>query len=167
MRERWFSRRAFLLHFLLVTVVPGCLAAGWWQVHRALSGNLLSYLYSIEWPFFAVLGVVAWWQLVHDEPVAHWVEREQAPEGRRRSWLYHQDDSEGQAVARYETLESPELSAYNRYLESLATGKAKKTWSNPRGLPPDMLGADRLGADRLGAEVEGELPGAGRGAAIS
>lgn len=110
MRERWFSRRAFLLHFLLVTVVPGCLAAGWWQVHRALSGNLLSYLYSIEWPFFAVLGVVAWWQLVHDEPVAHWLQSEQAPEGRRRSWLYHQDDSEGQPVARYEALESPELS---------------------------------------------------------
>ena len=60
-------------------------------------------------------------------------------------------------MARYETLESPELSAYNRYLESLATGKAKKTWSNPRGLPADMLGA----------EVEGELPDAGRGAAIS
>ena len=58
-----------MLHLLLVTVVPGCLFAGWWQVNRALSGNLLSYFYSLEWPLFAVLGVIAWWQLMHDVPV--------------------------------------------------------------------------------------------------
>jgi hypothetical protein len=117
----------------------------------------LSYLYSFEWPFFAVLGVVAWWQLVHDEPVAGPRRPEEAPGGRRRrSWLYHQDGSEGQAVGRYEELESPELSAYNRYLQSLAAGRAKKTWGNPRGLPPAMLGA----------ELDGGLPDAGKGAPV-
>jgi hypothetical protein len=55
-RNRWLSGRAFVLHLLLITVVPACLLAGWWQVHRALSGNLLSYFYSVEWPIFAILG---------------------------------------------------------------------------------------------------------------
>jgi len=83
------SRRAFVLHFLLVTVVPGCLVAGWWQVNRALSGNLLSYFYSIEWPIFAILGVIAWWQLVHDQPLASDFE---APREVRRSWLHRDDE---------------------------------------------------------------------------
>jgi hypothetical protein len=151
MRERWFSRRAFFLHFLLVTVVPGCLFAGWWQVHRALSGNLLSYLYSVEWPFFAVLGLVAWWQLVHDGQVGHWLDHDH-PAKERKSWLYHQDNSEGPQVAWDRALESPELVAYNGYLQSLAGGMAKKTWANPRGLP---------------AEVQPELPDAGGGREVS
>lgn len=145
------------MHFLLVTVVPGCLLAGWWQVHRALSGNLLSYFYSVEWPVFAVLGVVAWWQLVHDRPAGEELStpgdedadsgaavpgaRAQGrpastgPSRRRRSWLYHQDDFEGPRVAWDPAQESAELAAYNRYLRALAAGKARKTWGNPRGLP--------------------------------
>lgn len=65
MRQRWLSTRALLLHVALLIWSPGCLIAGWWQVHRALSGNTLSYLYSIEWPCFALAGVYAWWLLVH------------------------------------------------------------------------------------------------------
>jgi hypothetical protein len=154
-RERWFSRRAFLLHFLLVTVVPGCLLAGWWQVHRALSGNLLSYFYSVEWPIFALLAVVAWWQLIHDKPAswrgaepglpgkgASYQESWQAsrPSTKRRSWLYRQDETEGRRIVWDESLEAPELVEYNRYLRSLAVGKAKKTWGNPLGLPAAAKG---------------------------
>lgn len=68
MRQRWLSRRALLLHAALAVWFPGCLIAFWWQVHRAFSGNGLSYLYSVEWPVFAVTGVWAWWQLVHTDP---------------------------------------------------------------------------------------------------
>lgn len=66
MIHRWLSPRSLLLHLLLLVVAPGCLVAGWWQVHRALSGNLLSYGYSVEWPAFAIIAGVAWWQLIHD-----------------------------------------------------------------------------------------------------
>ncbi len=132
MRKRWLSRRAFVLHFLLVTVVPGCLVAGWWQVNRALSGNLLSYFYSIEWPIFAVLGVIAWWQLVHDQPLASDFE---APREVRRSWLHRDDEVPSQPLVWDEALESPELKAYNDYLRALSAGRAKKTWRNPSGLP--------------------------------
>jgi DNA-binding transcriptional regulator of glucitol operon len=65
--HQWFSRRAILYHFLVVIIVPSCLMAGWWQVHRAASGNTLSYAYAVEWPVFAILAVVGWWQLIHED----------------------------------------------------------------------------------------------------
>ncbi|MCL4423762.1 MAG: hypothetical protein M1115_11530 [Actinobacteria bacterium] len=33
-----------------------------------MGGNVFGYLYSVEWPVFAVLGTIAWWQLIHDDP---------------------------------------------------------------------------------------------------
>jgi hypothetical protein len=65
---RWFRKRALLYHLLVAIIVPGCLYAGWWQIHRAMQGNTLSYLYSFEWPIFAILAVVGWWQLIHEDP---------------------------------------------------------------------------------------------------
>jgi hypothetical protein len=121
-----------VLHFLLVTLVPGCLFAGWWQVHRALSGNLLSYFYSFEWPLFAVLAMIGWWQLVHDVPLPH---EGPAPTRARRSWLHRTDEVPMPALAWDKGLETPELQAYNEYLKALAAGHKRKTWGNPRGLP--------------------------------
>ena len=68
MRTRWLSRRAITLHLAVVLWAPACLFAGWWQVTRAMDGNALSYLYSFEWPAFALVGVYAWWSLVHTDP---------------------------------------------------------------------------------------------------
>lgn len=68
MRQRWFSARALRLHLALLVWSPGCLVAGWWQVDRALDGNALSYLYSVEWPVFSLVGIWAWWVLVHTDP---------------------------------------------------------------------------------------------------
>ena len=71
MRQRWFSRRAFLLHFEFFLLASACLGAGWWQVTRALKGNGLSWVYSAEWPGFAVLAILAWWHLIHEDPEAY------------------------------------------------------------------------------------------------
>jgi DNA-binding transcriptional regulator of glucitol operon len=125
---------------LLVTVVPGCLLAGWWQVTRALSGNLLSYFYSVEWPIFAFLAALAWWQLIHDEPVPTDYAK---PKKARRSFLHRDDEVPTQPLVWDQALESPELIAYNEYLRALSAGRARKTWGNPRGLPVDM--ADEVG----------------------
>jgi hypothetical protein len=65
---RWFRKRALLYHLLVIIIAPGCLWAGWWQIHRAMQGNALSYFYSVEWPIFAILAVVGWWQLIHEDP---------------------------------------------------------------------------------------------------
>ena len=43
-RRRWFCKRALFYHLLVAIIAPGCLYAGWWQVHRAMAGNFLSYL---------------------------------------------------------------------------------------------------------------------------
>jgi hypothetical protein len=64
----WLSKRSLLLHLAVVIWVPGCAVAAWWQVTVAMSGDNLGWLYAVEWPIFAVLGVIGWWQLVHDDP---------------------------------------------------------------------------------------------------
>jgi len=43
---------------------------GWlgdWQLHRAESGNSLSWAYTFEWPLFAIFGVVFWVKTIRDE----------------------------------------------------------------------------------------------------
>jgi integral membrane protein len=70
-RQRWASRRALILHLELLVVAPACILAGWWQATRALSGNGLSWVYSVEWPIFAVIAVIGWWQLLHEDPDAY------------------------------------------------------------------------------------------------
>lgn len=60
--------RSLLLHLAFIAIASGCLIAGWWQVHRAMAGNGLSYLYSIEWPALAVVAGIGWWQMFHDTP---------------------------------------------------------------------------------------------------
>jgi hypothetical protein len=65
-RSTWFSARALGLHATIIVVVPGFLYLGWWQLHRALAGNDLSWAYTVEWPFFCVYAVFVWWKLIHD-----------------------------------------------------------------------------------------------------
>ena len=71
MLKRWLSMRALLLHLAMVVVVSGCAVAAWWQATRALGGNGLSWLYSVEWPIFGLIAIVAWWQLIHEDPEAY------------------------------------------------------------------------------------------------
>ena len=66
-RERWFSRRAVFLHVGCLLFVPFCIAATWWQITRAEDGNGLSYLYTFEWPVFAIVGIYFWWQFLHTD----------------------------------------------------------------------------------------------------
>ncbi len=66
-RERWLSRRAVSLHVAVLVFVPGCAVAAWWQINRAEGGNQLSYLYSVMWPVFGILGLYFWWMLLHTD----------------------------------------------------------------------------------------------------
>jgi len=70
LRQRWLSPRAFVLHAEVLVVVPACVLAGWWQATQALGGNELSWVYSVEWPIFALLAAWGWWHLVHEDPEA-------------------------------------------------------------------------------------------------
>jgi len=124
-RPLWSSRRALMAHLVILLWVPGCLVAAWWQATIAMSGNALSYLYAVEWPAFAVFGVVVWWNFLHDDPEAHG--------NRRLSVLRHRqrpvDAGEKVAPASYRASdEDPTLGAYNDYLEQLSRQDRPKTW---------------------------------------
>jgi hypothetical protein len=69
-RPRW----VFLLqpkwlcwHAFAVAATAGMLWLGDWQLHRALSGNELSWAYTFEWPLFAIFGVYFWARTIRDE----------------------------------------------------------------------------------------------------
>ena len=141
MRERWLSRRALQLHAAVLFWVPACLVAFWWQVNRAFGGNGLSYVYSVEWPVFALLGIWAWWVLVHADP-----ERAGARGQRRLARQLATSSASPEATGpgtghpgatgpagagkvRRTEEEDDELAAYNDRLAALAQ-RGPKTWRN-------------------------------------
>src|SRR5260370_9480254 len=67
---RWrflITPRWLAWHLIMVGSVYGMLALGDWQLHRAMSGNGLSWAYTFEWPIFAVFAVVFWAKTIRDE----------------------------------------------------------------------------------------------------
>jgi DNA-binding transcriptional regulator of glucitol operon len=124
MRSRWLSKKALALHLVILIWVPGCLVAGWWQVTVALSGNDLGYLYSVEWPVFAIFGIIAWWHALHDDESKEGSSAWQRARYRRAVSAQRRE----QLVMRRSEDEEPELAAYNDYLASLAEKDQPKTW---------------------------------------
>jgi hypothetical protein len=136
-RERWLSRRAVFLHLGFLLFVPFCILATWWQITRAEDGNGLSYLYTVEWPVFAGLGVYFWWMFLHTDYNAVGLKgmRAQADEAPTPP-----NDAETTAAATAPSLEQPvgerpdavdpELAAYNDRLAALSASGGK-TWRKP------------------------------------
>ena len=135
-RERWLSKRAVSLHVAVLVFVPGCVVAAWWQINRAESGNQLSYLYSVMWPVFGILGVYFWWMLLHTDYDTVGLK------GMRRQQEASAADDPGTVagvtpepdtlqptapLAAAFAVEDPELAAYNARLAELAS-KGPKTW---------------------------------------
>lgn len=136
--------------------VPFCILATWWQITRAEDGNGLSYLYTVEWPVFAILGVYFWWQFLHTDynavglkgmrnqsaehpaaaaeaamatEAATSAEPVPAPSPSSVAHRVFVAQSPG-AGQDHEDQEDPELTAYNARLAALATSGGK-TWRKP------------------------------------
>jgi hypothetical protein len=62
LRPRWLAWHAFA-----VLAFAGMLWLGDWQLHRAESGNELSWAYTFEWPLFAICGAYFWVKTVREE----------------------------------------------------------------------------------------------------
>jgi hypothetical protein len=62
LRPRWLAWHAFA-----VVASVGMLFLGDWQLHRAESGNELSWAYTFEWPLFAAFTVFFWIKSLRDE----------------------------------------------------------------------------------------------------
>jgi DNA-binding transcriptional regulator of glucitol operon len=152
-RERWLSRRAVFLHLGCLLFVPFCIAATWWQITRAEDGNGLSYLYTFEWPVFALVGIYFWWQFLHTDY------EKVGLKGMRNQVAANAESPEsqpGQIATEATTLaaipaladaadpvpitthgapqvqfdEDPELAAYNARLAALAS-RGGRTWRKP------------------------------------
>jgi hypothetical protein len=54
-------------HVFVIFATAGMLWLGNWQLHRAESGNALSWAYTFEWPLFAIFAVVFWAKTIRDE----------------------------------------------------------------------------------------------------
>jgi hypothetical protein len=54
-------------HVFVIVATIGMLWLGDWQLHRAESGNALSWAYTFEWPLFAIFAVVFWAKTIRDE----------------------------------------------------------------------------------------------------
>jgi len=129
-RQRWLSGRAVSLHAAVLVVVPGCAVAAWWQVNRAQDGNQLSFLYSVMWPAFGLLGLYFWWMLIHtdyDSVGLKGMRRQQtqSTEQPPMSPTVAADTPGPEAARRAE--EDPELAAYNARLAELSA-QGRKTW---------------------------------------
>jgi hypothetical protein len=117
---RWLVR-----HAVAALLVGAFLALGWWQVDRAVGGNVLSYAYAVEWPVFAGFVVFVWYKEV----------RRAGAEGHQRSDPLPPVRSTRPARVGpsyddgYEDGGDPQLAAYNRYLAWLA--------ANPQARPTD------------------------------
>jgi hypothetical protein len=129
-RERWLSKRAVSLHLAVLLFVPGCAVAAWWQINRAEDGNQLSYLYSVMWPVFGILGLYFWWLLLHTDYETVGLK------GMRRQQEAAAADEGGKVAvvppdpevpAPGPAVEDPALAAYNARLAELAA-KGPKTW---------------------------------------
>jgi len=62
LRPRWLA-----WHASIVIATAGMLYLGDWQLHRAESGNELSWAYTFEWPLFAIFAVYFWVKSLRDE----------------------------------------------------------------------------------------------------
>ncbi len=123
MKSKYLSRRAITLHFALVLWVSVCLIAAWWQVGAAILGNSLSYLYAVEWPSFAVLGVFGWYALLNAEKITEHQEK-------ARKEYEEKMRAEAQLARQVDVEEDPALAAYNDHLAEIATRPKKRLWGH-------------------------------------
>lgn len=114
----------FRLHLPLLAV-PGCLLAGWFELTRARHGREIAWVYVVEWPLFAAIGVYMWWRLRTPEAAQ---DRSLDPAQRPGSAATRSAD--GRPPARQEPADAdPELAAWQAYLAALHA-------ADPPGGPP-------------------------------
>ena len=109
-------------HLFVVASVIGMLWLGNWQLHRALSGNGLSWAYTFEWPIFAVFAVVFWAKTIRDEFRPPAVAEAGEPDIPLPAGAYPAAAGATAAAApggAAATEEDAELAAYNAYLDRL------------------------------------------------
>lgn len=108
LRPKWLAWHAFAL-----VATYAMLRLGLWQWHRAHATHSAQNMgYALQWPAFAVFGLVVWWRVCRD--AVRPPENKAEPATKRRP-----APERAAAVAPVTEEEDPELAAYNRYLARL------------------------------------------------
>lgn len=63
-RQRVWTRQNLRYHAAFWPAIAFCLAAGWFELTRARHGHTIAWVYTFEWPLFAVVFAWMWWQVV-------------------------------------------------------------------------------------------------------
>ena len=120
LRPGWVIR-----HVTVVILVVSFLALGWWQVTRAVAGNLLSYAYAVEWPVFAGFAIFVWVKEMRRALA------EAAPASARADAADTAIPAQVRVGAAYDDSDDPELAEYNRYLAWLAANPDRSSADYP------------------------------------
>ncbi len=59
-----FSLSALRFHVPLLIGIALCTFAGLFELSRARAGHTIAWVYTFEWPAFAVVGTYIWWQMI-------------------------------------------------------------------------------------------------------
>ena len=111
---QWGSAASWRLHAALVAGLALAGVATWLEWTRAHAGHAVAWVYTFEWPLFAVLGTYLWWRLLHaDVP---------STPGKKRRAPRDADSGAG-------TEPDPGLVAWEAYLDRLHR-------ADPPGGPP-------------------------------
>ena len=60
----WLTRPALRLHATMIGGVALSSAATWLEWKRARGGHAIAWIYTFEWPLFALMGIYLWWKLL-------------------------------------------------------------------------------------------------------
>jgi hypothetical protein len=110
LRPRWLA-----WHLFAVVAVAGMLWLGDWQLHRAESGNELSWAYTFEWPLFAVCGVYFWARTIREELHTGSAARRRAPAGSAPSQDGAKEGDEPEAADAYLARLTAEVRGHGRW----------------------------------------------------
>lgn len=164
----YFTRRCIGLHLLVLVLVPTFLVAGWWQYNVARSGNDLSWVYTVEWPFFAAYAVYVWWKLIHDKSTPFdrlWAAKQRAaadaagtPIYQIPGWATDKELSRAVHAASLDARRDPALlRPGSGALESRTeSGRAREATARADELPAATAGGDDAGRLDAVAALEGD-----------
>jgi hypothetical protein len=116
LEDGWWSPAARRLHLALVIGLPGCFAAGWFELSRALAGREIAWVYAGEWPLYGILGTYLWWKLLHSDsakiPTLRAKHSKQRTEGQQAL-------ADDEVLTESQVAADPQLMAWQNYLTRL------------------------------------------------
>jgi hypothetical protein len=119
LEQGWWSPAARRLHLTLAIGLPGCMAAGWFELSRALAGREIAWVYAGEWPLYGVIGTYLWWKLLHSDGAVRLPAPGESNSPSRRTATEGVPNDDAAVVERTVSVPDLELKAWQNYVNRL------------------------------------------------